>query len=224
MYLFNKSSKALFGVTLTFIALIGLSLNQIQSNGILNVWGAPTDKNFTFDKNSVPNTLHGGDDQRVSLTSSGAGRSDILYTPFASYDAIDRHVQLGGNYLMSLPNDSGAGDYRFLEFYFGVNNLTSLSVTIGHTLANPTHELLFAIHLYEDYDRDDVSTGIGDQLDLIYEYCAPGTYSFNFAEIAEVSFTVNYAQVCYFAMHGDNMDPANGLNMFIASIALAWSC
>lgn len=211
-------------LSIILIGALVLFANHSLALPTVNVMGAPVDKNFTFDKTSVPHLLHGGDDQRVSRTSSGEGRSDILYTPFASYDALDRHVLLGGAHVMSLPNDSGVGDFRFLEFYFGVNNMTALSVTIGHTMADPSHELLFAIHLYEDFDRDDVSTGLGDQLDLIYEPTAPGTYNFDFATIPEVSFRVNYAQICYFAMYGDHMDPMNGVNMYINRIAVSWRC
>ncbi len=214
--------EIIYGV-LALVSILSLGIAKSIARPIA-ILGAPSAKNFTFDKTSVPTGVHGLEGETVTLQSTAEGRSDIVYTPLASYEGNLRSVYLGGNYLMSLTDDSGAGDGRFLEFYFGVNNLTSLSIEIGHTLADPDAALMFSVHLAETYDQSDPLVWYeGKTFDLIEEPSGPGVYNFDLVNYPAIDFSVQYVIVMYCSFY-DIMDPLNGKQMFIKSISASWYC
>lgn len=213
-----KTKRYLSYAILTMVGLLSLGIYQNHHGPTLGVLGTPSNKTFTFDKNSVPTGVHGIEGGIVTLSSSAEGRSDIEYTPAAIYGGY-HPVGLGGNYMMSLLPNTGASKDRILEFIFGINNLTSLSITIGHNLANPNLALEMVIFAYEGYDPDDMLTPTGEFMYITSGERAPGTYHFDIVE----EHTVGCVQIMF--MSGENIvDTDAGETLFIESVTINWYC
>lgn len=215
----STKKKSLIYCSLTLVALLALGGYQTKNRGILNVYGAPTNKNFTFDKTTVPTGTHGAEGAIVPLSSSGSGRSDIVYGATSTYAGGYHQVALGGNYMMSLLPNTGASNNRILEFFVGITNITSVSVTIGHNLANPAEALTLCVFGYTGHKSDDISAGTGDFEFLVGEPKVPGTYHFDIPS----SSTVGYLQIMYIS-DSIVIDTDHGDTMFIERVALTWSC
>ncbi len=218
----NKKQKLLTYAALTLVSLLSLGIVKIISEPEV-VRSAPTNKSVTFDKNSVPAKNHGPVGGIETLSLSGTGRSDILYTPTAVYQGDFQPVVLGGNRLITIPNTVSSGSGVFLEFYFGVNNLKSVSVTIGHTLIAPNKAMYFMVQVCEFYDQTNPVSASGKSFYFVDNDRPPGTYNFNVADYPAIDFSVQYVLIQY-STWDLAIDPSAGENIYIDSVTAEWYC